>query len=219
MYCTIHTDQRLYFIRQRSVIPCYWESQPSGCTKQHCPFKHFKLRPAPPTTMSRIEECQTLSESMYWLAQVHVTFWWLFSYVHHQLFFSVSKEKIECLKIKSLNQLLQEKEARQSKEPTQSKPSSHKFGDYVQLMHGTEPRPPLLKPRPPSTITPITYTGSSNHHIPPPSPSTNDQSLPSTTKKIKLQKSSVTPTISQSNTNGTILNNSVIQTHNHVHIK
>ncbi|XP_046581680.1 zinc finger CCCH domain-containing protein 11A-like [Haliotis rubra] len=26
----------------RSNIPCYWESQPSGCTKAHCAFKHFK---------------------------------------------------------------------------------------------------------------------------------------------------------------------------------
>ncbi|CAI9731679.1 zinc finger CCCH domain-containing protein 11A-like isoform X1 [Octopus vulgaris] len=25
----------------RSCIPCYWESQPSGCTKQHCVFKHY----------------------------------------------------------------------------------------------------------------------------------------------------------------------------------
>ncbi|GAB1601642.1 zinc finger CCCH domain-containing protein 11A-like [Argonauta hians] len=25
----------------RSSIPCYWESQPSGCTKTHCVFKHY----------------------------------------------------------------------------------------------------------------------------------------------------------------------------------
>ncbi|XP_067654913.1 zinc finger CCCH domain-containing protein 11A-like [Haliotis asinina] len=28
----------------RSNIPCYWESQPSGCTKAHCAFKHFKAK-------------------------------------------------------------------------------------------------------------------------------------------------------------------------------
>lgn len=28
----------------RSQIPCYWESQPSGCTKPHCVFKHYLPR-------------------------------------------------------------------------------------------------------------------------------------------------------------------------------
>ncbi|XP_046342964.2 zinc finger CCCH domain-containing protein 11A-like [Haliotis rufescens] len=28
----------------RSNIPCYWESQPTGCTKAHCAFKHFKTK-------------------------------------------------------------------------------------------------------------------------------------------------------------------------------
>lgn len=26
--------------KNRKTIPCYWESQPSGCKKQHCPFMH-----------------------------------------------------------------------------------------------------------------------------------------------------------------------------------
>ena len=26
----------------RSTTPCYWETQPSGCTKMHCPFFHVK---------------------------------------------------------------------------------------------------------------------------------------------------------------------------------
>ncbi|XP_006824060.1 zinc finger CCCH domain-containing protein 11A-like [Saccoglossus kowalevskii] len=26
--------------KQRAVIPCYWESQPGGCQKPHCVFKH-----------------------------------------------------------------------------------------------------------------------------------------------------------------------------------
>ena len=26
--------------KKRNVIPCYWEKQPSGCKKPHCPFLH-----------------------------------------------------------------------------------------------------------------------------------------------------------------------------------
>ena len=26
--------------KNRSLIPCFWESQPSGCQKPHCPFFH-----------------------------------------------------------------------------------------------------------------------------------------------------------------------------------
>lgn len=26
--------------KNRKAIPCYWESQPSGCCKNHCPFQH-----------------------------------------------------------------------------------------------------------------------------------------------------------------------------------
>lgn len=29
----------------RSQIPCYWENQPTGCSKPHCAFKHFKPKP------------------------------------------------------------------------------------------------------------------------------------------------------------------------------
>ncbi|KAF4519312.1 hypothetical protein B566_EDAN005251 [Ephemera danica] len=30
--------------KNRNVIPCYWESQPSGCRKPHCPFQHKNSR-------------------------------------------------------------------------------------------------------------------------------------------------------------------------------
>lgn len=46
-----------FYYRQRSSIPCYWENQPSGCLKMHCPFKHYKPRPSPPTKEERIKEC------------------------------------------------------------------------------------------------------------------------------------------------------------------
>ena len=46
-----HTPQR-----QRSVIPCYWESQPSGCLKAHCPFLHTKPRPQLPNVTERVSQ-------------------------------------------------------------------------------------------------------------------------------------------------------------------
>ena len=30
--------------KNRSQIPCYWESQPVGCKKSHCPFFHTAPR-------------------------------------------------------------------------------------------------------------------------------------------------------------------------------
>ena len=33
------------FQKNRKVIPCYWEMQPSGCTKPHCSFLHTNPRP------------------------------------------------------------------------------------------------------------------------------------------------------------------------------
>lgn len=29
-----------YLQKNRKVIPCYWETQPGGCLKPHCPFLH-----------------------------------------------------------------------------------------------------------------------------------------------------------------------------------
>lgn len=34
------------FQKNRKVIPCYWESQPGGCLKPHCPFLHQTSKPA-----------------------------------------------------------------------------------------------------------------------------------------------------------------------------
>lgn len=31
---------KLTFQKNRKAIPCYWESQPGGCLKPHCPFLH-----------------------------------------------------------------------------------------------------------------------------------------------------------------------------------
>lgn len=28
-----------------SEVPCYWETQPTGCVKINCPYKHSKPRP------------------------------------------------------------------------------------------------------------------------------------------------------------------------------
>lgn len=42
--------------RQRGSIPCYWESQPTGCLRPHCPFKHSKPRPHMPTVRERITQ-------------------------------------------------------------------------------------------------------------------------------------------------------------------
>ena len=30
--------------KNRSTIACYWESQPGGCRKSHCPFSHDRVR-------------------------------------------------------------------------------------------------------------------------------------------------------------------------------
>ena len=39
----------------RSKVACYWESQPSGCLKEHCPFSHSK----PQTAVSGVTEMAT----------------------------------------------------------------------------------------------------------------------------------------------------------------
>lgn len=38
------------------MIPCYWESQPSGCLKAHCPFLHNKPRPQLPNVKERVSQ-------------------------------------------------------------------------------------------------------------------------------------------------------------------
>ena len=37
--------------KDRSTIPCYWESQPGGCTKPHCVFKHQRDKTYPSTAV------------------------------------------------------------------------------------------------------------------------------------------------------------------------
>ena len=48
---TYHDDYLIFFCRKRNVTKCYWETQPQGCAKPHCPFLHqypkvniFKIR-------------------------------------------------------------------------------------------------------------------------------------------------------------------------------
>lgn len=30
----------MYLQKNRNEIPCYWETQPTGCLKPHCAFRH-----------------------------------------------------------------------------------------------------------------------------------------------------------------------------------
>ena len=36
----------------RKFTPCYWESQPGGCQKPHCPFLHEKSREQHPEAVN-----------------------------------------------------------------------------------------------------------------------------------------------------------------------
>ncbi|CAH1174049.1 unnamed protein product [Phaedon cochleariae] len=38
--------------KNRKAIPCYWESQPMGCLKSHCPFMHQNPRPSDSNSIS-----------------------------------------------------------------------------------------------------------------------------------------------------------------------
>ncbi|XP_056629671.1 zinc finger CCCH domain-containing protein 11A-like [Diorhabda sublineata] len=43
----VHCNFRHMELRKnRKAIPCYWESQPMGCLKAHCPFMHQNPRPS-----------------------------------------------------------------------------------------------------------------------------------------------------------------------------
>lgn len=33
--------------KNRKAIPCYWETQPGGCLKPHCPFMHQNRKDLP----------------------------------------------------------------------------------------------------------------------------------------------------------------------------
>ncbi|XP_019466950.1 zinc finger CCCH domain-containing protein 11A-like [Meleagris gallopavo] len=45
--------------KKRSEIPCYWENQPGGCQKAHCPFLHQKERGGNAPTVPPSNEADT----------------------------------------------------------------------------------------------------------------------------------------------------------------
>ena len=49
--------------KKRNVIPCYWEKQPSGCTKPHCPFLHDQVEPPSQFVSILRLLCELLPES------------------------------------------------------------------------------------------------------------------------------------------------------------
>lgn len=64
--------------KNRKMIPCYWETQPSGCCKPHCPFSHRNPKPgidkpketqkevtSEPATVSPTKRASGGSESSY----------------------------------------------------------------------------------------------------------------------------------------------------------
>ncbi|CAH0385936.1 unnamed protein product [Bemisia tabaci] len=42
--------------KNRKMIPCYWEMQPTGCTKPHCPFQHSVPRDNVATTEGNVSK-------------------------------------------------------------------------------------------------------------------------------------------------------------------
>ena len=49
--------------RNRSQIPCFWETQPSGCSKTNCPFLHEKIKQ---TQMKRTkQDLEEVQETLY----------------------------------------------------------------------------------------------------------------------------------------------------------
>ena len=90
--------------RQRSSIPCYWENQPTGCLKTHCPFKHFKPRPFAPTVVDRIQICKDIGE------------WVSFRLLLSDFFVPLcvaSTEKLSGIKIETVEELKMKKEQQQ----------------------------------------------------------------------------------------------------------
>ncbi|XP_052546370.1 zinc finger CCCH domain-containing protein 11A-like [Tympanuchus pallidicinctus] len=45
--------------KKRSEIPCFWENQPGGCQKAHCPFLHLKERSGNGPTVPPSDEADT----------------------------------------------------------------------------------------------------------------------------------------------------------------
>ena len=49
--------------RDRSQIPCFWETQPNGCSKTNCPFLHEKIKQ---TQMKRTkQDLEEVQETLY----------------------------------------------------------------------------------------------------------------------------------------------------------
>ncbi|XP_020279850.1 zinc finger CCCH domain-containing protein 11A-like isoform X2 [Pseudomyrmex gracilis] len=55
--------------KNRKSIPCYWEKQPGGCRKPHCPFMHTSPRTitSDPITPVKTTEVATKSPNQEWL--------------------------------------------------------------------------------------------------------------------------------------------------------
>ena len=50
-----HSQTRFTLQVNRSTIECYWESQPAGCQKPHCVFKHTKSKNSHPPESGKWE--------------------------------------------------------------------------------------------------------------------------------------------------------------------
>ena len=55
--------RHMHMKRNRSQIPCFWETQPSGCSKTNCPFLHEKIKQ---TQMKRTkQDLEEVQETLY----------------------------------------------------------------------------------------------------------------------------------------------------------
>lgn len=54
-FCSFRHSEGVSQNKNRAEIPCYWETQPVGCTKTACPFKHQNPRSETPTTSTSDE--------------------------------------------------------------------------------------------------------------------------------------------------------------------
>ncbi|KAK7871627.1 hypothetical protein R5R35_001814 [Gryllus longicercus] len=46
--------------KNRKIIPCYWENQPGGCRKAHCPFQHKIPREPIGQELEKNKECENV---------------------------------------------------------------------------------------------------------------------------------------------------------------
>lgn len=52
--CSFRHSDGVIQNKNRAEIPCYWETQPVGCTKTACPFKHQNARSETPVTSDEV---------------------------------------------------------------------------------------------------------------------------------------------------------------------